>query len=137
MNYENLVTWKESTDYLRCTPRFFNHPRYDSVIVETLNGPIFAHLICIFNYCVGDIDYPTALIQPCDAPIGRLRRKDVDLCLTRVRCKPRDRAEFISVRSIIRGAVLVPAFDKDDDFLVMDVLDADMFVRVRKMQNFW
>ena len=41
------------------------------------------------------------------------------------------------MRSIIRGAVLVPAFDKEGEYLVMDVLDADMFVRVRKMLNFW
>ena len=102
-----------------------------------MNGPIFAILICIVNYKIDGKSYPTALIQPCDAPTGRLRRKDIDLGFTRVRSRPRDRSEFVSVRSIIRGAVLVPAFDKDGEYLVMDVLDADMFVRVRKMHNFW
>ena len=137
INYENLVTWKQSTDYLRCTPKFHDRPRYDSVIVETVNGPIFAILICIFDYNIEDRKYPTALIQPCDAPTGRLRKKDVDLHFLRVRSRPRNRAEFISLRSIVRGALLVPAFDKDEEYLVLDVVDADMFVRVRKMHNFW
>ena len=107
------------------------------MIVDTINGPIFGILICIISYSIGDKNYPTALIQPCDAPTGRLRKKDIDLRFLRVRSKPRNRAEFVSLRSIIRGALLVPAFDKDEEYLVLDVVDADMFVRVRKMHNFW
>lgn len=135
IKYENLVTWKESTDYLRCNPNFFRHPRYDSVIVQTVQGLIFARLVCLINCVIEGKSYPTALIQPCDAPVGRLYRKDIDLRMTRVRAKPRRNSEFVSVRTIIRGAVLVPDFDKEDEYLVMDVLDADMFLRVRKMHN--
>ena len=95
------------------------------------------NIICIFNYRIDNKDYPTALVQPYDAKVGRLYRKDIDLGFLRVRAKPISAPEFISIRSIIRGAVLVPAFDKKEDYLVMDVLDADMFVRIRKIQKNW
>ena len=131
------MTCEESTDYLRCNPSFHGNPRYDAVIVQTVKGLIFGILICVVNYAVEGRDYPTALILPCDTPTGRLLRKDIDLGFTRVRRKARESSEFISVHSIIRGAVLVPAFDKEGDFLVMDILDADMFVRIKKMHNVW
>ena len=116
MNYESLVTWKLSTDNLHCSPKFHGRPRYDAVIVQTTNGIIFAHLICIFSYKFEEKDYTVALIQACDAPIGRLLRKDIDLGFSRVRSRPRESSELVSVDSIIRGAVMVPSFDKDGEY---------------------
>ena len=40
---------------------------------------------------------------------------------------------FISIRSISRGAFIVPEHSKDSDFLVVDVVDTDMFLRIRAM----
>ena len=133
------MTWKESTDYLRCNNAFFNHPRYDFVIVQTVEGPIFARLVCIICFAIEGNEYPVALIHPCDKWSGPQITKDIDLGFTRVQFRPRHESEFVSVHSIIRGAVLVPAFreNSDEDMLVLDVLDTDMFVRIRKMLNLW
>ncbi|KAJ6554445.1 hypothetical protein B0H19DRAFT_1294201 [Mycena capillaripes] len=129
--YDSLSDWKPTVDYLRCNPKFHGHPRYDYVLVKTTDKPIFAQLIYLFSCAVGDKSYPLALILPLDAPIGRVTRKDKLLRFRRVRAKPRRQAEFISVRSIIRGAVLVADFDKLGDFLVFDVLDGDTSLRLK------
>jgi hypothetical protein len=43
----------------------------------------------------------------------------------------RAQSQFFSVRSIIRGALLVP--DGPSDYLVVDTVDTDMFVHMREM----
>lgn len=129
-----MVSWTESTDYIRCHPEFHGNPRYDYVIFRTVQGEIFGKLILMFSIVIEGKDYPIALVQPYDAPIGRIYSKDIDLGFMRVKAKPRASSEFISVRTIIRGAVLVPDFEKDGEFIVMDILDNDMFLRVKQMQ---
>lgn len=87
---------------------------------------------------VDDIPYPIALIQPYDATTGRRTRKDKDLGFYRVRAKPRAACEFISVQSIVRGILLAqdPADEqKPDEFLIIDSVDTDMFLRM-KMTKF-
>ena len=68
-----------------------------------------------------------------DAPIGHRSRKDKLLGLRRVKEQDRKKSEFISVHSIIRGAVLVPDFDKPNEFLVFDILDGDMKLRLNRL----
>ncbi|KAG1738319.1 uncharacterized protein EDB91DRAFT_1237726 [Suillus paluster] len=53
-NFESMVDFWTSKDYLRCSPMFHNVPRYDSVIIRTQDGIIFGHLIFIFMCLVGD-----------------------------------------------------------------------------------
>lgn len=96
-------------------------------------GNIFARLILLFTITINATVYPIAFIHPYDAPLGTRPRKDKDLNFLRVRSKPRSAAEFISARSIIRGAPLTPVFDKDGDFFVMDSIDPDLFLRVSKL----
>ncbi|KAJ7447224.1 hypothetical protein FB451DRAFT_1343439 [Mycena latifolia] len=132
--YQSLDYWADVADYLRCNPCFHGHPRFDAALVKTAGAEIFVRLIYVFKIVLSDSKaYPIALVQPLDAPIGRISRKDQALKLIRVRAKPRQEAEFIFVRSIIRGAVLAPAHDRDGDFMVMDVLDGDMFLRLKSM----
>lgn len=126
------MTWCTLTDYLRCNPNFYGHPRYDSVVLDTGNDTvIFGKLLHVFICSIGQRLEPIALVWPFDAPIGMRSRKDKHLGLYRVRAKPRDKAEFFSLRSLVRGAVLVQDFDKYGDFLVMDVVDTDMFLRMK------
>ncbi|EPQ50176.1 hypothetical protein GLOTRDRAFT_82536 [Gloeophyllum trabeum ATCC 11539] len=135
VKYESMVDWRESTDRLRCTPSFQESPRYDCVMVNTTNGTIFAKLIFCFTCKVADSSYPIALIQPFDAPTGPRRRKDKDLCFYRVKARTRSEAEFIDARSILRGALLAPDFEEghEDEYLVMDTVDTDMFLRLKHM----
>ncbi|KAJ7742454.1 hypothetical protein DFH07DRAFT_750441 [Mycena maculata] len=137
--YQSLASWEDAADYLRCNPKFFGRPRYDGALVKTANGDIFVKLIYLFKISVDDepdekkkVYHPLALVQPLDAPLGLLSAKDKALKLIRVRARPKQQSEFIFVRSIIRGAVLAPAFDRQGDYLVMDVVDADMYFRLKK-----
>ncbi|KAJ7468650.1 hypothetical protein FB451DRAFT_1340298 [Mycena latifolia] len=132
--YPSMDHWADVADYLRCNPHFHGHPRFDAALVKTAGAEIFVRLIYAFKIELSDKNaYRIALVQPLDAPIGRISRKDQALKLIRIRAKPRQEAEFIFVRSIIRGAVLAPAHDRDGDFMVMDVLDGDMFLRLKSM----
>jgi hypothetical protein len=131
VHYESTVTWKLMSDYLRCSPQFHNHPRYDHVLIRTTDKFIFAQLIYIFSSVVGDATYPLALIQPLDSPTGARRLKDKDLGFFRLRARPRASSEFIYVRSIVRGALVARDFEKPGDFLVIDLVDPDMFLRLK------
>ncbi|KAJ7224878.1 hypothetical protein C8J57DRAFT_1093870, partial [Mycena rebaudengoi] len=53
--------------------------------------------------------------------------------LHRIRDKPRRDAAFIPVRSIIRSALLAPHSDNPGGFFVVDVVDTDMFLRLKTM----
>lgn len=131
VNFESLVDWQQHTDYLRCNPSFHNAPRFDCVFIHTNEKVIVGRLLFIFECPVGKDLYPLALIHPFDAPTGTRLRKDKQLNLFRVRARPRAQAEFFSIRSILRGALLV--HDAGLDYFVVDTVDTDMFLRVKKM----
>ncbi|KAJ7851776.1 hypothetical protein B0H14DRAFT_2355075, partial [Mycena olivaceomarginata] len=112
--YWSLDDWSDEKDLLRCNPKFHRHARYDGAIVLTPTGHIFVQLIYIFKVSANDKTYPFALL---------------------FRVRARQASEFIPVRSIVRGAVLVPDSDPErkGDFFVMDVPEGDMFLRLRDM----
>ncbi|KAJ6469116.1 hypothetical protein DFH09DRAFT_1111256 [Mycena vulgaris] len=133
VHYDSLSTWTSSSDYLRCNPKFHGHPRYDGVLVKTEKEPLFAQLLYLFSITVEETAHSFALILPLDAPTGRLSKKDKALRFHRVRAQPRKNSEFISVHSIIRGALLAPDFDKPGEFIVVDVVDGDMSLRLKTL----
>ncbi|KAI0309431.1 hypothetical protein OF83DRAFT_1166855 [Amylostereum chailletii] len=139
--YESSVDWRQTTDYLRCSPQFFGQERRDFVIVNTRDkGHIFARLLLVFTCSIGPTEpsstpYPLALIHPLDTPLGPRRLEEKELELLRVRAKPPGSSEFISVKSIVRGAILVQDSKRAEDCFVMDALDGDMFLRYRSVLN--
>jgi len=74
------------------------------------------------------------LIQPFDAPLGPHSIKEKDLNFLRFRPKPRASSEFIFVSSIVRGALAAKDFSKHGDYLVMDTVDPDLFLRFNGRQ---
>ncbi|ETW76940.1 hypothetical protein HETIRDRAFT_328617 [Heterobasidion irregulare TC 32-1] len=113
VKYESMVDWRQSMDYLHCSPLFHGHPRYDHVIVQTITSCIFTQLVFLFTWRISDDqELPIALIHPLDAPIGALHQKDEALGFFRLHAKPRVSSEFIFVRFIIRGALVVQDFSK-------------------------
>ena len=133
MSYESRVTWKAITDYLRCSPNFFNAPQDDYVLVNTVQGVLFAQLVFVFSIQISETIYPLALIQgfgPAKPSPAQLR-KDTDLRFLRL--KKLKKTELIFARSIIRGAVLLPAGDTDGDFIVFDLIESDMFMRIQEI----
>ncbi|KAJ7877138.1 hypothetical protein B0H13DRAFT_2235919 [Mycena leptocephala] len=133
VHYESMSDWKWTADYLRCNPKFHDHPRYDFVLVQTTDKPIFAQLLYMFSCTVEGKSHHFALILPLDAPTGNVKKKDKLLRFRRVRAQARKNSEFISLHSIIRGAVLVADSDRASDFLVFDVLDGDTSLRLKSL----
>jgi len=79
---------------------------------------------------VGSFEF--ALVQPCTTGIiGGPRRVDRELRLTRVKAVPRANSIFIPLESFIRGALLAPDPDHQDEYLVVDHIESDMFLRMQ------
>jgi hypothetical protein len=135
VNYESIVDFRCATDYLRCNPEFYGKPRYDCIAINTANGYIFAQLIFMFSCEVDRKKYPIALVQPFDAPIPNRSRKDKDLGLCRVRERPCAQSEFVLVSTIVRGALLAEDPENVGDWFVVDLVDTDMFLRLKKIFN--
>ncbi|KAJ7142942.1 hypothetical protein C8R44DRAFT_726235 [Mycena epipterygia] len=131
VHYESLSAWTSMTDYLQCNPKFNGNPRYDCVLVEAAPKPFFARLLYLFSCMVEKKSHPFALILPLDALTGPLKRIDKALRFHQVQA--RKQTEFISVHSIICGAVLVPDFDKAGEFIVFDILDGDMVLQLKNL----
>ena len=72
------------------------------------------------------------MVQPFDLYLGPSRRKDRDLGLSRL--GKRSSTEFVPLESIVRGALIVPDFDREQ-YLFMDLIDADIFIRVKELQG--
>ena len=104
--------------------------------MQTTDKQIFAQLIFVFSLTIGKIKYPLALVQPLDATVSDdQQEKDKDLGLIRVCAQPREHSEIFPVASIVRGAVLVKDLSEnmEYDYLVMDIIDGDMFLRLKEM----
>lgn len=132
------------TDYLRCNPKFYGQPRYDCVLVQSTPRPYFARLVCLFTCKVDGKEYPLALIQPYASnpttELSRLQKDmDIDLEFHRLRENFRTECEFVSIHTIIRGAVLfysdeaTPNGMPSRDHFLFDLLDPDMFYRGREL----
>ena len=133
VHFESKVNWCQSTDYLRCNPSFHNATRQDCVIIRSREGIIFGRLLMLFTCTVGGECYPIALVHLFDAPVGLRLRKDKYLRSWRVRQKPAASSEFIFVRSIIRGALLVEDAGYPGTHIVIDTIDGDMFLRIKEL----
>ena len=114
---------------------FHGKPRNDCVLIHTVEKSIFARLLYLFVIKVHKVFCPIVLVQPFDAYIGPMRRKDKELGLYRLGM--RDSSEFIPLGSILRGALIVKDFDETNsgEFIVVDVIDGDMFLRVQEMRG--
>jgi hypothetical protein len=87
----------------------------------------------MFCCTIDGVRYPLALIQPYDVPAGPRRFKDEVLHLYRPRQKLRSSVEFISIHSIVRGALLVNVPGSPKEAFVIDVVDGDMYLRVKSI----
>jgi hypothetical protein len=131
-NFESKVDFRLHTDYLRCSPSYHTHPRYDCIIFQTAPGEFTcARLIFVFTCEVEGKDYPVALVHPYDHHVSHNALRDRHLGFYRYKAKPRAQSEFISTRSIIRGAVLAEDPEHVGEALLVDIIDTDMFLRMQ------
>ncbi|KAG2050455.1 hypothetical protein BDR06DRAFT_983998 [Suillus hirtellus] len=100
VNYESLVDFCQTMDYLCCSPKFLLRPctkgRTDSegLGFSSCTAPL-TRLLFLSTCNVNDTSYPIALVCSYDAPIGRRLQKDKHLKFWHVR------SEFILAESII------------------------------------
>ncbi|KAK0492034.1 hypothetical protein EDD18DRAFT_1080209 [Armillaria luteobubalina] len=144
VNYQSLVNFKKSTDLLRCSPSFYNHPRYDGVIINTDEGVYIGRLVQLFECEYLEQRYPLALVHPFDITVtdGRQHwkhRRDKDLGFYRIRAHPRVYSQFVSIYAIICGVLLVEDNSSDlsngQDYFVVDTVDADIFFRMKRIKS--
>ncbi|EMD40065.1 hypothetical protein CERSUDRAFT_46326 [Gelatoporia subvermispora B] len=136
--YASTIDWRVNNDYLHASPLFHGNPRYDVVMVKTTsdNGNsasewhYFAQILYMFTLEIGNTHHPFALVHPYDADISDFPEKDTDLGFYRIRQESAHTSHFIPLRSVIRGAVVVPTFDTENDFFVVDTIDPDIFFRL-------
>ena len=106
------------------------------MIIQTDDGPIFVQLKFTFTATVGQERIQFILVQAFDIYCDRhYKKKDEELGFIRLRQRPEYEAEFFFARSIIRGAVIFPAYDKETDYMVFDIADTDMFLRAKEIRE--
>ncbi|KAI6042277.1 hypothetical protein EDC04DRAFT_2564564 [Pisolithus marmoratus] len=134
VKHVSMVDWEITTSHLRCSPNFHGRRRYDCALIQLSETEIaFVQLIFFFTCKIGAYDdsFQFALVQPLTAGT-RVRRLDQDFNLIRVKAVSRASSIFIPVKSIIRGALLYPDPDRDGEFLVVEHIDGDMFLRMKE-----
>ena len=132
INYESMVDWKLATDLLRCNKSFRGNERHDHVIVKLEDGHFFARLLHLFEVTMDTQSHPLAYVESYCRPSGSLRRKDKDLGLYRLQLRA-ERYEIIHLESVVCGALLVPDSDNPEEYLVVDTIDSDMFLRMKQI----
>ncbi|EIW75195.1 hypothetical protein CONPUDRAFT_66265 [Coniophora puteana RWD-64-598 SS2] len=145
LNYESYETWRTHTDYLRCSPMFYNEPRYDCVLAKISPETVAAvRLIMLFDFVLTfDANgspqpevFSAALVQPyTDTPdlndAANVSKVDNDLNFIRVKACPRDQAIIIPIDSFVRGVLLSPDFDRAEEYLINTYVDGDIFLRMK------
>ena len=78
----------------------------------------------------------TALVLPFDAPkLPANRSRDDTLRLTRLCPRRQTETVVIDVKTIIRGGLLAPdKASRGGEFLVVDVIDKDMWMRLKDVE---
>ncbi|KIY63093.1 hypothetical protein CYLTODRAFT_446826 [Cylindrobasidium torrendii FP15055 ss-10] len=155
--YPGEVDWEIHTDLLRCNALFNGSVRYDCVLVEDRTGglPFFARIVTVFRcfpYPGSSFSLVLALVQPYTQRLennSRKRKIDKDLRFYRVRSLPRRQSMLVPVENIVRGALLAedrmgqppivledwaPDFSRVQDYLVVDLIDEDMFIRMQSLE---
>ncbi|KAK0432086.1 hypothetical protein EV421DRAFT_1719858, partial [Armillaria borealis] len=132
--YASLADWRPTTNILRCSPSFNHCPHYDFVLAQTAARPLFAQVVMIFECNVCGKMFPLILVRPFDQPAGgRSEQKDQDLELYRVKTKPNSPPCLISIYSVLRGALLIEDTVAPKEYLVVDMVDSYMFLRMQSL----
>lgn len=133
VHYDSEETWRKTQNILHCSPSYRGKARRDHVIVNTVNGPMFAQLLFMFTYTVGNLQHPFIIIRPYDGVV-EARETDRELGFYCV-CLSDIDMEVFPAGTIIRGALIVPDFTApcQSDSFVIDT-DPDMFCRLNALR---
>ncbi|KAJ3540473.1 hypothetical protein NMY22_g4276 [Coprinellus aureogranulatus] len=141
VSYEDATV---ATDYLRMNASFHSRERFDCGLFSVYGHSfVFAQMVAVLGVELDGVEYLVAVILPYDEKLtGSTREKqqrDRDLMFHRLRARPRKAdSAVVLARTLVRGALLVPDFAEKwpgDEYLVMDVVDADMWLRMKDIRG--
>ena len=133
VDYTSVVDWRTCTDQLCCNPLFHGHERYDHALIEDGGDHLFVHFLHLFQVKFGTRLHSLAYVKPYCRPSGRMRCKDRDLGTYRLQLQA-SQSRIISLESVVCGALIVPDVDKPEEYLVVDTVDTDMFLRMKQLE---
>jgi hypothetical protein len=124
-------------------PSFHDNERFDCCLICVDDTKlVFAQLVCILGFSYRGKEYLLTVIIPYDLPLveanpslTRVKNKrDKDLRFIQVRSRPTKNFEVVFSGSIVRGALLAQDYScsSGDDHLVVDVVDPDMWLRMKR-----
>ncbi|KAG2352431.1 hypothetical protein BDR07DRAFT_1455035 [Suillus spraguei] len=118
VNYESMVDWKQVTDHLWCNPQFYGSPRFDHALIQlTAEATAFVWLVFLFRCHIQTLDPWSLHLSP--------------LKLTHVKALPRACLIFVPLSSFIRGTVLVPDSKRQDEYIIVDHINSNMFLQMK------
>ena len=127
-----MVNWEANTDHLRSNPSFHGHERRDHALVKEGDKSFFVCLLRLFQVTIGTQTHGLAYVKTYCRPPGSMRRKDKDLGIYRLQLKISP-YQIISLQSVVRGALIVSDGNNPGEYLVVDTVDTDMFLRMKKL----
>jgi hypothetical protein len=145
VNYVSKEDSTMATDFLRMNSKFHNNERYDSCILNVDDTHVvFGQLIAVLGVMVGNKEHLLAIVLPYDEKLSEQgnvtlqrerKRRDKDLRFHRLRACKMKKPTVVFATSILRGALLVPdhSCPHSDEYLVFDVVDQDMWLRMKTM----
>ncbi|KAJ7237081.1 hypothetical protein C8J57DRAFT_1087817, partial [Mycena rebaudengoi] len=127
LHYQSLEDWTHCRNILRCNPRYFDHPRYDCVLINTDSSDmVCARLRGLFACEVSGQWHHVALIQKFKRSSWTPRTKWEG-------CRVYEESQstcFVMVKYFIRAVYMVPAFQgKAHTYYLVDSVDYDMVLR--------
>lgn len=145
VDYISAENGDVETDLLRMNPDFHNNVRYDCVLIQATNTTFtLGRLVAVIGYTPDNHPHELqyAVVIPFDVHISRRgidagTRENQKRCrhlrFKQVRSRKASDSVIIPVESIVRGALLIEDFGGHyaDEFILMDVVDADWFLRMR------
>ncbi|KAH6885699.1 hypothetical protein BKA70DRAFT_1236963 [Coprinopsis sp. MPI-PUGE-AT-0042] len=143
VNYASLEDASVATDFLRMNPDFHDRERYDACLIDVGGGQqVCAQMVTIIGLMVAGKEVLLAVLIPYDEKLTEATgsktrakiRRDEAFGFIRIRERSRSKPAVVFADSIIRGALLVQDFSETNvkDFLVVDVVDADMWLRMKR-----
>jgi hypothetical protein len=135
-----------ATDFLRMNRNFHNQERYDSCLLN-VDGThaVFGQMVAVLGVIVDGEEHLVSIVLPYDRKLSeegnpalqRTRRyRDKDMRFHRVRSRRMKDAVVVFSETILRGALLVldHTCPYDDELLVVDVVDQDMWLRMKEIK---
>ncbi|TEB31163.1 hypothetical protein FA13DRAFT_1629677, partial [Coprinellus micaceus] len=143
-NYISLEDSHIATDFLRVNQDFFNRPCYDCALISVGDDAfMIGRIISVFDILLETEgkSFSYKLVIPMDKALRRDAKSRTnqsrceELRLKQLRSRDLKDSVLVPVASIVRGALVVRDWGIpdgcDDQYIVMDGVDADFFLRMR------